>query len=374
LKRVSPHTPLQKLLGSYSRAGRSRHGSQKVFGKGSGGKPFFRKVSPGISDERNASTKIPDHTHLRLRGEKKVSELIKLRTKKEIIAALREHDIRLKKRLGQSFLIDHNLLDFIVRSACVGETDLALEIGAGTGLLTRHLAEAAGRVVAVEIDPELAELCREHTEGLDNVTLLVCNALVSKTALNPEIVRAVQGAATSGGPAALKAVSNLPYAGAAAVIEALLEGPLRPELVVCTVQKEVSDKLAAGPGSKDYGPPAVIAQAHARIEELRVLNPRVFFPEPKVSSAVVRLTPTDEMLRKIHNYGIFSEVVRSLFSHRRKKAVSALALAERFAMPREKLARALAGAGIGEEVRADALSVEQIVRLANELQELLTRS
>ena len=297
--------------------------------------------------------------------------MIRLRTKREIIAALRERDIHLKKKLGQNFLIDHNVLDFIVRSACVEKTDLALEIGAGTGLLTRHLAEAAGHVVAVEIDPNMAELCRQHTEGLDNITLLVCDALASKTTLSPKVARAVQHAMASRGPARLKAVSNLPYAGGAAVIRALLEGPLRPELVVCTVQKEVSDKLAAVPGTKDYGPLAVIVQAHARIEELCALKPQVFFPEPKVDSAVVRLTPTDEMLREIRSYETFSEVVRSLFLHRRKKAVGALALAERFAMPREKLAAALAGAGIGEGARADALSVEQIVRLANELQELL---
>ena len=258
-------------------------------------------------------------------------------------------------------------------SAAVEKSDLVLEIGSGSGLLTRRLAGAAGRVVAVEIDPRLAELCREHTEGLGNITLLVRDALESKTTLAPDLVGAAQDGMEAPEIKRLKAVANLSYAAATSVIRAFLEGPLQPELMVFTVQKEVSDKLSARPGSKNYGPLAVIAQTHACIEELRVIGPAAFFPQPKVNSAIVRMTPTDELLRTVRNYETYSEVVRHLFLHRRKKVTGALALAERLAMPREKLSAALDRAGIPTDARADALSVRQIVGLANEIESELSQ-
>ena len=293
--------------------------------------------------------------------------MVNLRTKSDIAAALRERNIRLKKSLGQHFLIDHNLLDFIVRSAGVTKTDLVLEIGGGSGLLTRHLAEAAAHVVTVEIDERLAALCRDHTADFGNVTLLTCDALESKIALNPDVERAVRSAMESQDAARLKVAANLPYAAGTGMIRALLESPLPLELIVVTVQKEVSDKLAAQPGTRDYGPLSVVVQAHARVEELRELKPGVFFPQPKVSSAAVRLTPTDETMRRILNYETFTELAKGLFLHRRKKATGALALAGRFEMPRAALLAALENAGISDDTRADNLSVEEIVRLANEL-------
>lgn len=293
--------------------------------------------------------------------------MVKLRTKSDIVAALRARNIHLKKSLGQHFLIDHNLLDFIVRSADVTKADIVLEIGGGSGLLTRRLADAAAHVVTVEIDEQLAALCRDHTADLGNITLLTCDALESKTALNPDVERAVRGAMESHEAARLKVVANLSYAVSTRVIQALLEGPLPVELMVVTVQKEVSGKLAAQPGTREYRPLSVIVQAHARVEELRELKPAVFFPQPKISSAIIRLTPTDETMRRILNYETFTELVKGLFLHRRKKATGALALAEYFEMPREALSAALENAGVSDDTRADKLSVEEIVRLANEL-------
>jgi len=292
--------------------------------------------------------------------------MIKLGTKRDIISALRERGIHLKKSLGQNFLIDGNLLDFIVRNAELVQSDLVLEIGAGSGLLTRRMAEAAGHVVAVEIDEAVAALLREHTEDLDNVTLLVCDALESKSALNPALLDAVARALALPGIRRLKCVANLPYAVSTIVIPLLLQGPLSADLMVFTVQREVADRLAARPGVKDYGALSVIVQASARVEVLRTLGRKVFFPEPKVDSAIVRLEPTDEVLRHIRDYGTFAALTHALFQHRRKKAAGSLALSERFGASRDRLAAALAAADIRDDARADQLSVIQIVRLANE--------
>lgn len=293
--------------------------------------------------------------------------MLELRTKHDIITALRERGIHLKKSLGQNLLIDHNLLAFIVREAAVDRTDLVLEVGAGSGLLTGHLAEGAGHVVAVEIDPRMVELFREHMAGAGNVSLLNCDVLESKSKLNPAVLDAVTAALHRPGISRLKCVANLPYAVSTMVIPLLLEGPLPVQVMVFTVQKEVSDRLAATPGTKDYGALSVIVQALARVEKVRTLGPRVFFPEPKVDSAVVRITPADERRRRIADYRTFAEVTRGLFTHRRKKIAGALALIERFRDARPALEPLIAAAGIEPGARADQLSVEQIILLSNNI-------
>jgi len=291
--------------------------------------------------------------------------MLQLRTRREIIAALRQRRIHLKKSLGQNLLIDHNLLALIVREAGVERCDAILEIGAGSGLLTRHLAEAAGHVTTIEIDPQLVPLFREHTSGLDNITLLQCDVLESKSRLNPDVLAAAEHALRLPGIRRLKCVANLPYSISTIVIALLLEGPLPVELMVSTVQKEVCDRLSARPGTKDYGSLSVIVQAHARVDVVRVLGPKVFLPEPQVDSAIVRITPTDDVLRGISDYATFAGVARGLFLHRRKKAIGALTLLERFRGSRDRLASAFHAAGVDEAARADQLSVDQIVRLAN---------
>ena len=296
--------------------------------------------------------------------------MLELRTKREIIAALREREIHLKKSLGQNLLIDHNLLAFIVRAAEVDRSDLVLEVGAGSGLLTRHLAEVAGHVVAVEIDPRLVGLFRDHMAGVDNVTLLNCDVLESKSKLNPAVLDAVANARHLPGVSRLKCVANLPYAVSTMVIPLLLEGPLPVDVMVLTVQREVSDRLTARPGTKDYGALSVIVQAHARLEMIRRIGPRVFLPEPKVESAAVRITPSGELRGRIADYRTFAEVTRGLFTHRRKKIAGSLALIERFReAARPALDLLLAAAGIAPEARADQLTVDQIIRLANKISE-----
>jgi len=291
--------------------------------------------------------------------------MLQLRTRREIIAALRQRRIHLKKSLGQNLLIDHNLLELIVREGGVDRSDAVLEVGAGSGLLTRHLAGMAGHVIAVEIDPQLVPLFHEHTSGLDNIDLLQCDVLASKSKLNPAVVAAMEKAMRLPGIQRLKCVANLPYSVSTIVIPLLLEGPLPVELMVFTVQKEVCDRLAAGPGTKDYGSLSVIVQAHASVDAVRVLGPKVFLPEPQVDSAIVRITPNDDIMRGISDYAAFAEVARGLFLHRRKKAIGSLELLERFRGSRERLAAAFRAAGVDESARADQLSVQQIVRLAN---------
>jgi len=286
-----------------------------------------------------------------------------LRTKREITGVLRERGIHLKRSLGQNLLIDHNLLDYITRAADVGGGDVVLEVGSGSGLLTRHLAERAAQVVTVEIDPPMAELCREYTGDLANVSLLVCDVLASKSKLNPQVEQAVLEALERPGVVRLKVAANLPYAVGSLVIPVLLEGPLPVELMVCLVQKEVAERLAAEPGGKEYGALSVIVQAHARVGVMRLLRPAVFFPAPKVDSAVVRLEPAAEMLASIRNYPAFAALVRKMFQHRRKKVAGALRLAMESQAPDAVLDRA----GIDANVRVQQLGVGQFIRLANEL-------
>jgi len=289
-------------------------------------------------------------------------------TQNEIKAMLADAGIRPDRRLGQHFLVDGNLMRLLVEEAGLGPRDTVLEIGAGVGNLTELLLERAGWVVAVEIDPALADIAREHLADAKNLDLLRTDALKDKHHLSPALVeRALARQASVGG--ALKLVANLPYAAATPLIaELLLAGPV-PERLVFTVQEEVARRLAAAPGTRDYGPVSVVAQALAEVEVLRRLAPSVFWPRPRVTSAMVRITPSPERRGRIADLGTFRGVIEGLFAHRRKRAARSLALADSAgASPREWAAR-LEAAGLDPKVRGETYSVEEIVRLAGVLAE-----
>ncbi|HUS45634.1 MAG TPA: 16S rRNA (adenine(1518)-N(6)/adenine(1519)-N(6))-dimethyltransferase RsmA [Phycisphaerae bacterium] len=289
-------------------------------------------------------------------------------TQTEIKAMLAGAGIRPDRRLGQHFLVDGNLMRLLVEEAGLGPRDTVIEVGAGIGNLTRLLLERAGWVVAIEIDPALVDIAREHLADATNFDLLRTDALKDKHHVSPALVeRALVRQASVGG--ALKLVSNLPYAAATPLIaELLLAGPV-PARLVFTVQEEVARRLAAAPGTRDYGHVSVVAQALGKVEVLRRLAPSVFWPRPRVTSAMVRIVPSAEQRRCIADATVFRGILEGLFAHRRKRAARSLALADPAgASPREWAAR-LEAAGLDPKARGETYSVEEIIRLANVLAE-----
>jgi 16S rRNA (adenine1518-N6/adenine1519-N6)-dimethyltransferase len=222
-----------------------------------------------------------------------------------------------RHRFGQNFMIDQNLVRLVAEAGELSAQDLCIEVGPGTGTLTEELLSTAGRVVAVEIDRDLAGLLRNRFGGRDTFRLIEGDALANKHALNAELLQAIADARTAG--LRPKLVANLPYNIASPLaIELLVAGV---ELLAFTVQKEVADRLRAPAGSDDYGPLSIMAQRLAHVEVMRTLPPQAFWPAPKIDSALVRMRRDDRLGPQVRPFETF---VHKVFSFRRKTLRKAL--------------------------------------------------
>ncbi|NQT50414.1 ribosomal RNA small subunit methyltransferase A [bacterium] len=294
-----------------------------------------------------------------------VTMLRQAQTKRQLVEVFRYFGLRPTKKLGQNFLVDRNLLDFLCRAAEVGPGDAVLDVGSGTGLLTAHLADAAARVVGIEKDRHLYGIASRYLEDKPNVTLICADALASKHALSGELLDGVQ-AALDAGCDAFRVVSNLPYSVASLIIPNLLEARLPIAVLVVTVQKEVAERFAARPGQSDYGSLSVIAQTHGTVRVLRDVPPDVFWPKPKVVSAILRIDPEPALLASVTDYATFAALVRAAFLHRRKTLLNSLASSHEFG-DRGAITSLLEHCGLDATGRAERFTPEQYVALANAL-------
>jgi 16S rRNA (adenine1518-N6/adenine1519-N6)-dimethyltransferase len=285
-------------------------------------------------------------------------------TQREVRNLLAEAGLRPRRRLGQHFLVDPNLLGILVREADLGPRDVVLEVGAGLGNLTDLLVEAAGRVVAVEVDKDLAGLAAARLAGAANLDLVVADILADKHHLSAEVRETIlRRLAEAGGR--LKLVANLPYAVATPLVADLVLGEPRPDLLVFTVQEEVARRMAAAPATAAYGPVSVMVQAVAEVEVRRRLGPTVFWPRPGVGSALVRVRPSAARRGRMADLEALRRTVDGLFRHRRKRAPRSLALADPAGRSPQDWAARLAAIGLDPEARGETYTVDQIVRLAN---------
>jgi 16S rRNA (adenine1518-N6/adenine1519-N6)-dimethyltransferase len=279
----------------------------------------------------------------------------------------RERGIQPKSKLGQNFLIDLNLIDLLVRTAELAPEDLAVEIGSGTGSLTARLIAHAGGVLSVEIDSSFHSLVSEMLGGRDNVELLYADALKNKNHLNPRVLEALAALQARTGTRFLKLVANLPYAVATPVISNFLLSDLAFERMVVTVQLEIAERLLARPGTKAYGALAVLVQSIADVDLVRRLGRGVFFPRPKVDSAIVLIRPNAErraaVTARLGSVQNLRNFLRDLYTHRRKNLRGALAGLPSGRRDKEEVDRKLAELGIDGVARSETLDVEQHLRL-----------
>ncbi|MFI5402292.1 MAG: 16S rRNA (adenine(1518)-N(6)/adenine(1519)-N(6))-dimethyltransferase RsmA [Planctomycetota bacterium] len=211
-------------------------------------------------------------------------------TKTGVQALLGAHGFRPARMRGQHFLVDRNLIEAIVRDAGVGPGDCVLEIGTGTGILTDALAARAGRVVTCDLDARLQEIAKGLREWPATVTFLLEDILAGKHALNPAVLGRWQSEGASGG-LRLRIVSNLPYAVATPVLANLLWDGIPVHDALVLVQREAAERFVASPGTPAYGPMAIAVALLAKAEVVRRVPPQVFWPPPKVESALLRITP-----------------------------------------------------------------------------------
>lgn len=274
----------------------------------------------------------------------------------EIRRLLREFNIRPRKGLGQNFLVSDALLRAITSAAEIDKKDTILEIGAGLGTLTRALAEQAHRVIALEIDERLLPPLRQMLQDYPNVEI------VQGDILKIDLAQLLAGPEEAPGEVKYKVVANLPYYITSHLLRHLLESPLKPQLLVVTVQREVAERLVATPGKMSllsvsvqfYGRPRIVFRAPAR----------AFYPSPKVASAVVRID-VYEKPPAVDDVEAFFSLVRAGFAQRRKYLKNSLPQGLRLSAG--QVTSALRRARIEETLRPQALSVEDWARLYGEL-------
>ena len=268
-----------------------------------------------------------------------------------------------KNKLGQNFLVDLNLIDFIVRHADLTKDDLILEVGTGTGSLTARLADGAGAVLSVEIDASFHQLAQETLGPRPNVVLFHGDILKNKNHLRPEVLAQLEALRQEYQPKRIKLIANLPYAVATPVISNLLLSDLPLERMVVTVQWEIAAKLAARPGTEHFGGLSVLVQSLADVEIRRRLPPAVFWPRPRVASAIIRIWPRPKKRAQIPNVQRFREFLRDLYVHRRKNLRGGLHSLPGDGHDKPAVDAKLAELGIDGNLRAETLSLEDHRRL-----------
>jgi 16S rRNA (adenine1518-N6/adenine1519-N6)-dimethyltransferase len=299
---------------------------------------------------------------------------------------LDKYNLRPRKGLGQNFLADPNILRKIVEAAALSPEATVLEIGPGLGMLTRFLCQAAGRVVAVELDEALVGVLRQELAHLPNLELMHGDilqldpaALIKSPRPAPACrparpglrARGQAGASQDGQISNLKSpsytvVANLPYYITSPVIRHVLEAVPPPRRVVLTVQREVAERIVARPGDMSllavsvqfYGQPRIVARIPAG----------AFVPPPKVDSAVIRVDTYNEPPVEVSDVNAFFHIVRAGFGQKRKQLKNALVAG--LDLPAAEVAAALTRAGVDPQRRAQTLSLAEWASLARELESL----
>jgi 16S rRNA (adenine1518-N6/adenine1519-N6)-dimethyltransferase len=284
-----------------------------------------------------------------------------------LIRRFKEVGLRPDTRHGQNFLVDLNLVELLADSARIDRNDVVLEVGTGTGSLTALLAKRAAAVVTVEISAELQQLASEELIDFSNVTMLRQDALKNKNQLHSELVRTVASQLAVDERRRLKLVANLPYNIATPVISNLLMTEFLPVSMTVTIQKELADRIAARPGTKDYGALSVWIQSQCDVRIVRILSPSVFWPRPKVQSAIIHIAVRPEKRSGIPDLPFFHQFVRALFLHRRKFLRSGLSGAYKQQLDKPTVDRMLAEMSLGSDARAEQLDVSQILTLSEKI-------
>ena len=284
---------------------------------------------------------------------------------------LAEVGIRPVTRHGQNFLVDLNLVDVLVRTANLGPQDVVLEVGTGTGALTAQMAELAGHVVTVELDRQLFQLAAEELCEFDNVTMLHQDALRNKNNIHENIIETLQQTLAALPASQFKLAANLPYNIATPLISNLLLTPITPVSMTVTIQKELADRIIAVPRTKDYSALSIWVQSLCTAEIARILPPTVFWPRPKVDSAIIQICPSPTKRADIPDLAFYHTFVRSLFFHRRKFLRSVLTSAFKQQLTKAHIDEIMNRAAMGAETRAEELPIERILELYAEVRRQL---
>ena len=277
---------------------------------------------------------------------------------KNTIEIIQKYQFAFQKKFGQNFLIDTHVLDKIISAAHITKEDMVLEIGPGIGTMTQYLAEAAGKVIAVEIDKNLIPILSDTLSEYQNVRII--NEDVLKLDLR-------KLADEENGGKAIKVVANLPYYITTPIIMGLFENHVPVESITVMVQKEVADRMQTGPGSKDYGALSLAVQYYAEPYIVANVPPNCFMPRPKVGSAVIRLTRHKEPPVEVKDEKLMFDIIRASFNQRRKTLANGLNNSDKITCSKEIITEAIEKLGKGPSVRGEALSLQEFASLSNDI-------
>ena len=270
------------------------------------------------------------------------------------IAILKKYDFKIQKKFGQNFLIDPHVLEKIVEAAELTPEDCVVEIGPGLGAMTQYLAKRAGRVAAVEIDRALIPILQETLADCENVEI------INEDILKVDLARLAE---EKNGGRPIKVVANLPYYITTPIVMSLLEKRVPLYSMTIMVQKEVAERMQAGPGGKEYGALSLAVRYFADARIVANVPPNCFIPRPGVGSAVVCLKRYEEPPVSVSDEDLLFSVIRASFNQRRKMLVNSLYNAAGLSFSKETVREALLSMGMPETVRGEALTLEQFARL-----------
>ena len=281
---------------------------------------------------------------------------MKLYSPSEIREIRDRFGFRNSKSLGQNFLTDKNIIDRIIEGSGIGPEDLVIEIGPGIGVITREAAQAAKKVIAVEIDTDLLPVLQYTLGDLDNVEV------VNQDILKTDLKELIADEDFSG---KVRVIGNLPYYITTPIIMKLLEEDIGAETITVMMQKEVADRLKAAPGKKECGAISLMVQYFSEVTELVKVPKTVFVPQPKVDSTVLRLDVRKEKPIETGDEEYLFQVIKAGFAQSMKHVARSLSVLGD--VTREEIMKALETAGIDPVRRGETLSLEEYGRLAEAL-------
>lgn len=281
-------------------------------------------------------------------------DLYDYNTVKRILA---RHGFTFSKALGQNFLIDPDVCPQMARSLKADKDTGVIEIGPGIGVLTKELCKTAGKVAAIELDKRLLPVLGETLDGFDNLEII--NADVMNTDLKALIIDKFSDCR------AVKVCANLPYYITSPVIMTLLESRLPIDEIVVMVQKEAGERLCAQVGTRGAGAVTVAVHYYADSEILFDVTRDCFMPSPKVDSVVIRLKIRKENKFAVRDEKLLFSIVKCAFSQRRKTALNSIS--GTMGLSKETLADLFDGLGIDKNIRAEKLTMEDFVHIADEI-------
>ena len=280
-----------------------------------------------------------------------MSELVNPQNTIEVI---QKHGFNFQKKFGQNFLIDPHVLEKIVAAAEITKEDTVLEIGPGIGTMTQRLAEAAGKVIAVEIDDNLIPILKETLAAYDNIEII--HGDIMKMDI-PSL-------------GATKVVANLPYYITTPIIMGIFESGAPVQSVTVMVQKEVADRMKSGPGTKDYGALSLAVQYYAQPYLAANVPQNCFMPRPKVGSAVIRLTRHKAPPVQVHDEKLMFQIIRAAFNQRRKTLQNCIGNDDGLNYEKADVAATLEAMGLSVNIRGEALSLEEFAGFTDKIEKI----